>query len=283
MRNMRKKEKHILPNHFLFLINKAPGITSHDEVAKIRSGLRKLGLDVKVGHSGTLDPKVTGLLVIGVGKATKLLSMVLESPKTYVGTLEIHKPVESEMLEDATTRSVYSLDLLNFSKREAQIKCVVERGTYIRKLFHDMGEYMKTGASMGELHRTGVAHFTINDARVIASDDLVDLIDAYASAHFFNRRKLFREIKGHCIPSQEILKAYKKVMLEKNITKYLGSGSDLFVPGIFSVESNIEIGDDVAVFDGVTLVALGVANMDSEDIRLSEKGVAVKIKTRLIS
>jgi tRNA pseudouridine55 synthase len=67
----------------LLLIDKPQGITSHDAVARVR---RALGTR-KVGHAGTLDPMATGLLVIGVGRATRLLRYLGELPKTYEGTL----------------------------------------------------------------------------------------------------------------------------------------------------------------------------------------------------
>lgn len=66
----------------LLLIDKPPGITSHDAVAQVR---RALGTK-KVGHAGTLDPMATGLLIIGVGRATRLLRFLGELPKTYEGT-----------------------------------------------------------------------------------------------------------------------------------------------------------------------------------------------------
>jgi tRNA pseudouridine55 synthase len=69
-----------VPAGFL-LIDKPPGITSHDAVAMVR---RALGIR-KVGHAGTLDPMATGLLVMGVGRGTRLLRFLGELPKRYEG------------------------------------------------------------------------------------------------------------------------------------------------------------------------------------------------------
>ncbi|MGZ4131786.1 MAG: tRNA pseudouridine(55) synthase TruB [Actinomycetota bacterium] len=69
----------------LLLIDKPSGITSHDAVARVR---RALGTK-KVGHAGTLDPMATGLLVIGVGRATRLLRFLGELPKTYEGSFRL--------------------------------------------------------------------------------------------------------------------------------------------------------------------------------------------------
>ena len=77
----------------LLLIDKPGGITSHDAVAQVR---RALGTK-KVGHAGTLDPMATGLLVIGVGRATRLLRFLGELPKTYEGTFLLG--VETDTLD----------------------------------------------------------------------------------------------------------------------------------------------------------------------------------------
>ena len=67
------------------LIDKPAGITSHDAVAIVR---RALGTR-KVGHAGTLDPMATGLLVMGIGRATRLLRFFGDLPKEYEGTMRL--------------------------------------------------------------------------------------------------------------------------------------------------------------------------------------------------
>jgi tRNA pseudouridine55 synthase len=69
----------------LLLVDKPPGVTSHDVVDVVR---RTLGIR-KVGHAGTLDPMATGLLLIGVGRATRLLRFLGDLPKTYEGTIRL--------------------------------------------------------------------------------------------------------------------------------------------------------------------------------------------------
>jgi tRNA pseudouridine55 synthase len=64
----------------VILFDKPRGLTSHDAVATIR---RRLGRNVKVGHAGTLDPFATGLLLILVGRATRVQRYLMELPKTY--------------------------------------------------------------------------------------------------------------------------------------------------------------------------------------------------------
>ena len=81
--------------HGVVVIDKPAGWTSHDVVAKSRGVLGTR----KVGHSGTLDPDATGVLVLGVGHATRLLRFLTELPKSYVG--EIVLGIETSTLDAA--------------------------------------------------------------------------------------------------------------------------------------------------------------------------------------
>ncbi|MDQ7907332.1 tRNA pseudouridine(55) synthase TruB [Phytohabitans sp. ZYX-F-186] len=69
----------------LVVVDKAGGMTSHDVVARVR----RLARTRRVGHGGTLDPMATGVLVIGVGRATRLLTYVIGSAKGYTATIRL--------------------------------------------------------------------------------------------------------------------------------------------------------------------------------------------------
>ncbi|MFV2100321.1 tRNA pseudouridine(55) synthase TruB [Micromonospora sp. LOL_024] len=69
----------------LIVVDKPGGITSHDAVARIR----RLARTRRVGHGGTLDPMATGVLVIGVGRATRLLTYVIGAGKSYTATIRL--------------------------------------------------------------------------------------------------------------------------------------------------------------------------------------------------
>lgn len=74
----------------IFVIDKSPGMTSHDVVARVRRLLRALDArfrNIKVGHAGTLDPIATGVLPVVVGKATRLVEYLAEADKAYRATL----------------------------------------------------------------------------------------------------------------------------------------------------------------------------------------------------
>jgi len=81
--------------HGMALIDKPAGMTSHDVVAQLR---KRFG-ERRIGHAGTLDPDATGLLVIGVGKATRLLRFATASFKTY--EVEIVLGVETDTLDSS--------------------------------------------------------------------------------------------------------------------------------------------------------------------------------------
>src|SRR5437588_7364818 len=78
----------------LVVVDKGPGWTSHDVVAKCRGVFGQK----RVGHAGTLDPGATGVLLLGLGRVTRLLRFVADLPKSYVG--EIVLGSETSTLDD---------------------------------------------------------------------------------------------------------------------------------------------------------------------------------------
>jgi len=86
----------------LVLVDKPSGLTSHDVVDAVR---RHLGTR-KVGHAGTLDPIATGLLVLGVGRATRLLRYLGELPKSYTGTARLGVETDTLDADGTVVRSV---------------------------------------------------------------------------------------------------------------------------------------------------------------------------------
>jgi tRNA pseudouridine55 synthase len=78
-------------NNGLLLIDKPEGITSHDVVSRVR---RALG-EKRVGHAGTLDPMATGLLIIGVGPATRLIRFAQSEKKLYTGVVKLGSSTDS--------------------------------------------------------------------------------------------------------------------------------------------------------------------------------------------
>ncbi|MDD4341030.1 MAG: tRNA pseudouridine(55) synthase TruB [Kiritimatiellae bacterium] len=105
------------PHDGLLLVDKPSGPTSHDIVAQIR---RRFRYD-KVGHGGTLDPMATGLLVLLIGKATKISERVMGHDKTYEGILRLGLETDSQ---DADGQIIAEHDpsAITFEQVEAQMK-----------------------------------------------------------------------------------------------------------------------------------------------------------------
>src|SRR6266545_2914928 len=140
-------------------------MTSHDVLARIR----------RVGHGGTLDPMATGVLVIGVGRATRLLTYVIGAGKGYTATIRLG---QSTVTDDA----------------EGDLDVVVEcsSGTYVRALARDLGAALGVGGHLTALRRTHVGSFGLAEAvtldELAAREDPVTLSLAEAAARFFPRR-----------------------------------------------------------------------------------------------
>jgi len=91
----------VTPPEGLLLVDKPSGITSHDVVDVVRRTLATR----KVGHAGTLDPMATGLLLLGLGRATRLLRFLGDLPKTYEGTMRLGVETTTLDAEGETVRT----------------------------------------------------------------------------------------------------------------------------------------------------------------------------------
>ena len=83
----------------LIVVDKPGGMTSHDVVAR----LRRLARTRRVGHGGTLDPMATGVLIVGVGRATRLLTYVIGAGKSYTGTIRLGQATVTDDVEGEVT------------------------------------------------------------------------------------------------------------------------------------------------------------------------------------
>ena len=120
---MQKKDGFDFVAGELLLINKPLTWTSFDVVNKVRFILqKKLGLKLKVGHAGTLDPLATGLLIICTGKLTKKISEYQSQEKEYTGTFTLGATTPSYDLE-TTPDTFYPMDTIT----EEQIKITARK------------------------------------------------------------------------------------------------------------------------------------------------------------
>lgn len=114
----------------IFLIDKPAGMTSFDVIRKLRNQLNTK----EVGHAGTLDPMATGLLVVLVGKATKLSDLLLSETKTYQGTITFGFSTDSY---DRTGKVVDTLDTfdLNETQIDETIKSFLSRDSQLPPIY----------------------------------------------------------------------------------------------------------------------------------------------------
>ena len=176
------QDLHELLNMSVILIDKPKGPTSFDIVENVS---KMLGVK-KAGHTGTLDPNATGLMVIALGEARKAMPVLVGMKKEYVGTMSIHGDAESETVERALSefkgkikqippvksavarkeriREVFEIELIEKKERDVHFRVLCEAGTYIRKIAHDAGEKIGVGAHLSNLKRTKVGPFNINHA-----------------------------------------------------------------------------------------------------------------------
>ena len=99
----------------LVVVDKSGGMTSHDVVARIR----RLAGTRKVGHAGTLDPMATGVLVLGVNRATRLLGHLMLTEKAYAATVRLGVATTTDDAEGETTAVVSAADVDEVSVRSA--------------------------------------------------------------------------------------------------------------------------------------------------------------------
>src|SRR4029079_15149125 len=83
----------------LLLIDKERGLTAHDVVQCVRRALRQK----KIGHCGTLDPDATGLLLLTLGRATRLTRFLIRAPKVYAGVIRFGSATDTHDASGKTT------------------------------------------------------------------------------------------------------------------------------------------------------------------------------------
>ena len=280
----------------LLLVDKEAGRTSSDQVQDIVHACRRQGIEVKAGHSGTLDTKVTGLLVIGLGLGTKVLEFMLESEKVYIGELILHHDVSQNQLEQALQkftgtitqlppqkssvkrvyrdRNIYELKILEFSSRRVIMYCSVEKGTYIRKLFHDLGESLGVGAHMGDLQRISVGPF--KNPTMISVIRFSELLKNSLSYNPWVAIPNYIKLKKYLIPPQRALGNIPQVQVQSGVDKNMLLGNDLFIPGVQSIDKYAKVGERVLIcFRGQGL-ALGKLVINPYGWKDLKKGMAVK-------
>ena len=279
----------------LILLDKPPGPTSHETVAWLKRILKI----PKAGHSGTLDPQVSGVLPMGLGDGTKALEVLLYGPKEYHAIGRLHSlpspeklkkvleeftgelyqkpPQRSAVLRQTRTRTIYELELLEQKERLMVLRVLCEAGTYIRKLIYDIGEILGPGATMIELRRTRVHQFNENSKLVT----LHELANAYS---LWTEKKDDSKLKELIIPIEHAFSEIKSVIIRDSAVDALCHGAQLAIPGVLEVSTDLKVDDLVAIYTQKgEIVGLAKTLLSLEDIKENTKGYAFETKRLIMS
>jgi H/ACA ribonucleoprotein complex subunit 4 len=279
-----------LLDYGLIILDKPPGPTSHETVAWTKRLLKI----PKIGHSGTLDPQVSGVLPLGLGEATKALGVLLYGPKEYHALGRIHSlpskekldeiikmftgeifqkpPQRSAVVRQTRTRTIYEWEILEQKERLLLTRILCESGTYIRKLYYDIGEILGPGATMIELRRTRVDQFH-------ESDGLITLHELANAFSFWEEKKDESKLKKIIKPIEYAFSEIKSVIVRDSAVDAMCHGAQLAIPGILKISPNLKKGDIVGIYTQKgEIVALAESTMSEEEIRDATKGYAFETK-----
>ncbi|GAB2635885.1 tRNA pseudouridine(55) synthase TruB [Nocardia goodfellowii] len=156
----------------LLIVDKDGGWTSHDVVAKSRRLLRTK----KVGHAGTLDPMATGVLVLGVERATKLLGLLTLTTKAYTATIRLGRSTDTDDAEGevlATTPALHVRDDEIATRVKALTGAIEQVPATVSAIKVD-GERAYARARAGEDVRLAARPVTVSRFDVLARHDVPD-------------------------------------------------------------------------------------------------------------
>lgn len=222
-------------------LDKPAGPSAHQVAAWVRDACE---VD-RAAHAGTLDPKVTGCLPILTGTATRAAQVFDDSRKRYVSVLELHGPAPTDLESTLSefegplyqkpprksavarrlrVRTIYELTALEIETRRALLDVECESGTYIRKLCHDLGLALGTGANMGDLRRTKTG--TFDDTTLVT---LHDLVDGLAFWREDGDDELLRAVVQ---PAERALAHLPRLTVAPSAARAIADGAPVYAPGV---------------------------------------------------
>jgi predicted rRNA pseudouridine synthase len=267
----------------IIIIDKPRGPSSHQVTAWVRDMLQ-----VSAGHSGTLDPGVSGVLAVMIGNAVRLAPILLNQEKEYVCLMRLHQDVSRERLEEILgefqgriyqrpprksavarrlrIRTIMELELLDLQGRLILLRVRCDAGTYIRSLCHHIGLALGTGAHMQELRRTRSGPFAET-----AAHSLQELKDALMRAQAGEPESL----AGFVLPIESATTDLPRVMVTDAAIDALCHGAGLAGVGVTGA-STFQKKDIVAVYSKKEeLICLGEAIVPSTSFRPGNHGLVI--------
>ncbi|KAK4838171.1 hypothetical protein QYF36_011625 [Acer negundo] len=274
-------------------LDKPANPSSHEVVAWIKRILRV----EKTGHSGTLDPKVTGNLIVCIDRATRLVKSQQGAGKEYVCVARLHSKVPdvakvARALETLTGAVFQRPPLISAVKRQLRIRTIYqsklleydvdrhlvvfwiscEAGTYVRTMCVHLGLILGVGGHMQELRRVRSGISGEND-NMVTMHDVMDaqwLYDNYRDETYLRRV---------IMPLEVLLTSYKRLVVKDSTVNAICYGAKLMIPGLLRFENDIEVGEEVVLMTTKgEAIALGIAEMTTAVIATCDHGVVAKIK-----
>jgi len=274
-------------------LDKPSNPSSHEVVAWLRRILRV----EKTGHSGTLDPKVTGCLIVCIDRATRLVKSQQGAGKEYVAVLRLHSslpnpaslpraiqtltgalfqrpPLISAVKRQLRIRTIYESKLLEFDeKRNLAVFWVsCEAGTYIRTLCVHLGLLLGVGGHMQELRRVRSGALSENDS-MVTMHDVLDAQWVYDNTR--DESYLRRVIR----PLESLLIGYKRIVVKDSAVNAVCYGAKLMIPGLLRYEADISLNEEVVLMTTKgEAIALAIAQMSTVELATCDHGVVAKVK-----
>ena len=288
--NKRPIEEHIRKG--VVNIDKPAGPTSHE----VSAWVKQMFQFKQVGHSGTLDPKVTGVLPVGLEDATKVLQALLVAGKQYMTLMKLHNdtsnsqikktlslfktelyqrpPLKSAVKRQLRTRTIYDIRYIEREGDYVLFTVDCEAGTYIRKLCHDLGLILGVGAHMQQLRRTRAGPYT--EETIVTLHDLRDALENYRqNKDETGLRKLIQ-------PIETAVDHLPKIWLRDSAVSAVCHGATLAAPGVSKLTKNIKKNDTIALLTlKGELIALATALMSS-DAAYNAKNGEVAFTSRVL-
>ncbi|KAA8908630.1 centromere/microtubule binding protein CBF5 [Sphaerosporella brunnea] len=274
-------------------LDKPSNPSSHEVVAWVKRILR---CD-KTGHSGTLDPKVTGCLIVCIDRATRLVKSQQGAGKEYVCVVRLHDKVQSEQqvqraLETLTGALFQRPPLISAVKRQLRIRTIheikllefdndrhlgvfwvsCEAGTYIRTLCVHLGLLLGVGGHMQELRR-------VRSGAMGESDGIVTLHDVLDAQWVLDNNRDETYLRRVIRPLESLLTTYKRIVVKDSAVNAVCYGAKLMIPGLLRYEQGIEVGEEVVLMTTKgEAIALGIAQMSTIELSTCDHGVVAKVK-----
>ncbi|MDO5827931.1 MAG: RNA-guided pseudouridylation complex pseudouridine synthase subunit Cbf5 [Methanobrevibacter sp.] len=269
-------------------LDKPSGPSSHE----VDSWVKRILHVNKTGHGGTLDPKVTGVLPIGIDSATRVSQLLLPAGKEYVCLMTMHKempedqiyeifdqftgkiyqtpPVKSAVKRELRVRTIYYATIYEIKGKDVLFRIGCEAGTYIRTFCHDIGEALGCGAHMAELRRTRAGPFNERN------DDLVNLHDLTDAYHFWVEDGDESYLRNAIKPMEVAAEHLPQIFIKDSAVEAICQGAKLAAGGISMLSKGIKRKDLVAIksLKG-ELVASGIALASTEEIMNADSGLVV--------